>query len=310
MLMFISCTEVFETNLSKASVNLLVPANNDTVVTNTNTFKWQEVEGADKYHIQIVAPSFDQMSSFLVDSSIDKSSESFTLSPGKYQWRVKATNHGSQSDYSFPRNLFIDTSSILTTKQLIISVPSDQFATNSTNIDFEWNPLNPVEFYRFELRKGTDWNTAQTINNSQVSTNKFTIVDMKEGDYLWEVQAQNNVPSISKSSARFRLSIDTTRPLVPTLTSPQYAASLSDSAVALKWTSSDNSSAPVQTQIFDSVFVGIDSSFVASIYKGKANEDKHVVHLKRNKLYYWWIRSADKAGNVGGHSAARKFTVN
>lgn len=103
---FYSCEEITQPDLSDSQINILSPVDN--LVTNaaTNTFAWDPVEGAAKYQLQIVSPKFDSVVRFITDSSLTRNQLTYTLTPGIYQWRVKAINAGSQTGY-FTRKITI-----------------------------------------------------------------------------------------------------------------------------------------------------------------------------------------------------------
>jgi hypothetical protein len=85
---------------------ITAPVDNLVTTATTNTFAWEPVDGADKYQIQIVSPKFDSVVMFAVDSSFIKTTFTYTLTPGKYQWRVRASNASTQTSY-FTRSFTI-----------------------------------------------------------------------------------------------------------------------------------------------------------------------------------------------------------
>lgn len=101
-----SCEELTETDLSKAIINIIAPIDNLQTNDNSNTFAWENVSGAIKYQIQIVSPKFDSATRFILDSTVVKSSFTYSLSSGKYQWRIKAVNRSTETVY-IVRNIII-----------------------------------------------------------------------------------------------------------------------------------------------------------------------------------------------------------
>jgi hypothetical protein len=93
------CEELTEFELTNETIIITAPI--DSLVTNntTNTFAWEPLKGATKYNFQIVSPKFDSVISFIIDTTLTKNLFTYTLTSGKYQWRVKAMNEGSQTKY-------------------------------------------------------------------------------------------------------------------------------------------------------------------------------------------------------------------
>jgi len=101
-----SCEELTQADLTNKQVNIFSPVDNLVTTSTTNTFAWDPVAGAAKYQLQIVSPKFDSVVRFVIDSSFTNSVFTYTLTPGIYQWRVRATNAGSQTNY-FTRKITI-----------------------------------------------------------------------------------------------------------------------------------------------------------------------------------------------------------
>jgi hypothetical protein len=106
VIVFNSCEELTEVDLSNIPIRIIAPIDSLKTTILSNTFAWENVTGAIKYQIQIVSPKFDSVTRFVVDSSVSKSPFTYSLSPGRYQWRIRAINTGTQTSY-FLRNFLI-----------------------------------------------------------------------------------------------------------------------------------------------------------------------------------------------------------
>ncbi len=94
------CDEVFDKDIADEKVSLFAPANNTEIIASGDTailFKWNELEGAKNYQIQIVSPSFQAPVLALTDSLVTKTQFSTSLSAGKYQWTVTAINNTAKA---------------------------------------------------------------------------------------------------------------------------------------------------------------------------------------------------------------------
>jgi hypothetical protein len=102
-----SCTQAIEKPLENETVELTAPVNGLQTNLQTNTFVWEELNGAVSYKIQIVSPRFDSITRFVTDSLIKTTKITLRLDSGEYQWRVKALNNSSSSKYSNSRSFRI-----------------------------------------------------------------------------------------------------------------------------------------------------------------------------------------------------------
>jgi hypothetical protein len=101
-----SCEDITVDSLSGQKINIIAPLDSLTTSNSSNTFVWENVQGAEKYEFQVASPKFDSVVRFVLDSTFTKNSISYSLPSGKYQWRIKAINSGSQTSY-FTRTITI-----------------------------------------------------------------------------------------------------------------------------------------------------------------------------------------------------------
>jgi len=96
-----SCDDVIEVpDISGRTVNILAPTENAELSAGNIRFTWQEVNDANQYNIQIATPNFATATQILTDTLLPNRNFSKTLSPGNYQWRVKALNSNFMTTYS------------------------------------------------------------------------------------------------------------------------------------------------------------------------------------------------------------------
>jgi hypothetical protein len=134
------CSDVFETNIEKSTINVLAPPDNIHSTLVTQTFWWDNVSGASKYNLQIVSPRFDYIERFVLDTNITTDKFQITLNPGVYEWRICGFNSGYATPYSI-RTLFIDSTVDLTLQQVILVSPASNKATNESHIKFKWGKI-------------------------------------------------------------------------------------------------------------------------------------------------------------------------
>lgn len=106
-LIFFSCEDIVETDLSSEEIMITAPSDSITAHRGNINFIWGEVDGATQYQFQVASPRFDSVVSFIEDSTINNPFISLSLDSGRYQWRVRARNNTSSSAYK-TRTIFID----------------------------------------------------------------------------------------------------------------------------------------------------------------------------------------------------------
>ncbi|WP_205511080.1 hypothetical protein [Longitalea arenae] len=102
-----SCEEVLERSLVDKTVVLQAPVNNGVPADSAVSFYWEELEGATEYQLQVVAPRFDSLIKVVADTPVTGQLLVLELDRGVYQWRVRAKNNSTVSNYSEAWNLTI-----------------------------------------------------------------------------------------------------------------------------------------------------------------------------------------------------------
>jgi hypothetical protein len=294
-----SCKDIIEENLSKSMITIVAPANNVSSSVATQFFKWEEVEGAETYQLQIVKPDFDSITQFILDTTIKTTQYSYVLQSGVYQWRVRAKNNTSNTDYVV-HNLIIDSSLNLASDKVPLSTPADNSFSKRLTNTFRWQTLPNASYYTFRVfLNGTPIfsrdTTATTINYAFAS----------EDTYQWNVLAYNSSSnSTSNGGSPYTITIDTTTPVAPNPTYLPLNDTTSQNPVPITWSSAE-AHATYQLLISkDSTFVNtgqtvkdtITSSLFYNFYNPTAT-----LH------YFWKVRAIDAAANVGGYSVSKKF---
>ena len=104
---FLHACELIPENIEEEQVILLAPHEDAIIATGDILFSWDEVEGATEYEFQLVAPSFAQTDSFVLDSTLvvvdsinyDADRITVNLPVGDYEWRVRAMNFGFETAF-------------------------------------------------------------------------------------------------------------------------------------------------------------------------------------------------------------------
>lgn len=298
-----SCTKDFIVkDIKNDLVTINAPTNNLVTSSNTITFWWEELDGAEKYNLQIVKPNFTSAQQLIVDTNLTGNKFNYTLNPGIYQWRIKAKNAGGSTEY-VTYNLTIDTTSNLTNQLVIPASPVNNFLTGSKTVAFSWNTLSSATQYQLQIL-----NSSSAILKDTTTTNtNYTWSSVSGGTFTWKVRALNAF-SITQYNSPLSFTIDITAPAVSVLSSPVNGSFVKDT-VDLKWTRSTTDTR------CDSLYVSIDSAFTsiissARVYATKLKINALSPNIPASSGYYWWrVKSIDSVGNKSGYSNQLKFKL-
>jgi hypothetical protein len=294
--------ELFVTDISSKKVYMLSPADNAQIQSQTLNFVWDSVEHATRYTIQICEPSFEYMRLLHLDSTTSNTQIKITLSPGDYEWRVKALNDGYETEYTTYK-ISIDSTKNLSGFQLVISEPADSFFTNQSLPTFIWEPITIADEYNFKIVEGDNFevgNLFTSIVKTNTSSYKLT-KPLLNGIYTWGVNAENST-SKTPFASRF-IWFDNIVPSKAILISPGNNQNITGK-VTFSWQKSPDSGTPH----LDSLFISTSNSFNPLVKSFQVYGDTLTDSLATGS-YYWRMSTTDKAGNFGGYTTPNQFTI-
>jgi hypothetical protein len=306
--MLFSCDDIFEEDLTDDIIVLNSPSDNDTSVVLSQHFVWEEADEATQYRIQIVSPSFSTSYNLVLDSTLSSNQIYFTLSPGVYQWRVKAINYSSESNFSVPFTLVIDTTSDLTNQIVLLSSPADGANTNDTLPYFQWQAMGIADSYNIIVKAGTNWNTGVIIIDDTTAANNYaSAVVFNEGQYTWGIRAINSNSYTTSFNPR-SLNIDLTDPPVPVLAAPANSSSQTAGNISFSW-SRPADIGTCQSPRFDSLFVFSDTAMTQLTGNFQTSNLTYQLNLSQSDTYFWYLIGYDEAGNKSDTSQIFSFTI-
>ena len=297
------CTLINEDDLSKESVYVIMPGDGLESISQSQTFWWEIVSGADNYNLQIVSPDFNSPEKLILDTTIVENRLSISLPPGTYYWRVCAENAYSITDYTTFSLTIIDTPD-LSHQQVVLISPLDNQSIGDTSVHFNWYVLEGTTNYTMEIRKES-WSGALVTLPMTIYSSDTTLY-LNEGSYYWGIKATNNFSSTNFTVGSFK--VDTTPPNTPLPLSPVEDSIISDSKVEFSWEptieTNDQGIMTVLTISADSLF-SQNSIIHNSKYQGAGCS----VDISTPGIYYWRIHSEDSAGNLSSYCEFRQFTI-
>lgn len=304
-----SCSKDFITkNIENETVTIVSPADNLVTPYNTITFWWDEVDGAEKYNLQIVKPNFNSVQQLILDTNVMGTKFIQTFTPGTYQWRIKAFNNAGSTDY-ITRTLVIDTTSNLNLLSVGLLSPVNKTVTANNNITFSWSLIPSATHYELKLTN-TLTNSVTTIPNITSSSHSysFSTVNGAEETYTWQVKASNSFSETQNNTIR-SLRIDHKPPFLASILSPNtYGANVRDTTY-LKW-NRNVSSSDIE---YDIISISSDSSFSSVL--GTQNVTS-ATPIRINAIYsysntsvpVWWrVSSVDSVGNISTPNQSKRL---
>lgn len=294
-----SCTPDFiEPNISGKSIQLLAPANGTQTGTETQTFWWTALTGAEQYNLEIVQGTFTAPTQLVLDTNVTTNKFTITLSPGKYQWRVEGINNGGNTPYS-TFGLTIDTNTNMATQIIVLVSPANNSWSNRLVNIFKWDSIVGATSYMLQVINQA--NLVMVIDTI-VKREPISLSLPADGKYTWQVRAQNNASNSPYTS--YTIGIDTTTPAIPVLLDPRNDSLTLTTHFTLSWTKTS----PPFSPVLDSLYIYSNSN-MTSIIKDTLTSLSSYSDTLVAGTYYWRVRAIDAAGNKSSYSSLFSFTT-
>lgn len=276
---------------------LTAPSNGSSTTDTTPTFSWNISSGAANYQIQVdnnsnfSSPEIDQTTSGTGYTPVS------TLPPGIYYWHVRAQDSvGNWSAYSSSWTVTLVVCNVPGTPILV--APTNGSTTNNNAPLFDWNTASDATEYHFQLDDNSDF-SSPSVSISVIDT-YYSPGTYSDKTYYWRVRGHNTASGCDiygSFSTTWTVTIDTTPPPVPTLSSPSNGSSSTDTTPTFNWNASggavnyqiqvDNTSGFLSPEI-DQTTNGITYTPATALLSG---------------TYSWHVRAQDSAGNWSSYSS-------
>ncbi len=313
-LAFASCKDIQSENIEGKMPVLLVPASNDTVQVNPVKFKWEAMEGATKYRLQVASPSFANPSEYALDTTVSLTEFDFALDSNEYELKLTALNSGYQSLTLGPIKFWVGIEPTITNDVVVLNSPTDNIYVNgSFTGSFNWNSLSDVSSYEFNMRQGSNFNTGIPFDfQNNLATNSVNLssgVTLSEGTYVWAVKAFLNSGTETPYAKR-TLFVDVTNPNTPLGPFAPIGNEIIGN-VTFSWSNgSDNGT--IKAPVTSTLQISTDSGFGTLWGTFTVSSNQAIVDMTSASAntYYWRVINQDEAGNVSLYSATNSFLLN
>ncbi|TCD05845.1 hypothetical protein EZ449_15380 [Pedobacter frigidisoli] len=305
LLMFVlslfACSEFIEPSLKDRKIILLGPGEHLETNSYQQTFWWEGSSDAIFYRLQVATPSFDSLSKLVLDTLITSTKFTYTLDPGKYQWRVRAENGSSQTAFAL-RSFIVYTSSIAAQSVQLIS-PLNGLVTNKNELRYEWLNLYGATAYRLQVDNNNFLDESRLLLN--ISTDNLSYLQQLtiEGNFQYRMRAENAAEN-SKWSVVKNFNYDITPPEKAGLLLPanRQAVTL---PVRLSWAALGDAD---HYQVY--VYKSDSTSLYGTAFpQAVSSASYNLLNAQSGESLLWRIRAVDKAGNTGIFSNYYSFTV-
>ncbi len=303
-----SCEKIVAEDITSETPVLILPAVNDTIDNNPVYFKWGEMEGASKYRLEIVSPSFASISQFLLDSLVVGTDFYLDLDSNEYELRLTAQNGGYESQILGPIKFWVGVQSSGTSTNVVVNSPiNDSYVNASFNNQFTWTSLAAATNYEFALREGASFSTGTIIDGqNNISTTSYTTsFVLSEGEYFWGVKAYFGTTETPFTTAHFY--VDEFDPNVAVLSNPGNLSFDFAGNVVFSW-GNGTDLGTIQSPITSKLEIATDTGFGTIIETVNVNGNSVTVNLSAG-TYYWRVTNTDEAGNSAVASTVYQVTL-
>jgi len=278
------------------AATLLSPA--DGYTGNSITLQCSTASGAQIYLFQIADDeTFTTIFWGLGDTGTEQTP---TLAwDGTYYWRVRTSDNANNYAFSTTWSFTLDREGPST--PALVS-PSNNYYTTDTTPYLDWS--EPADAVGYHLQVDTTASFSSPIIQVYPSVSHFTTTTLAEDTYYWRVRAKDAYDNWSGWSAYRTLTVDTTAPDAPVLSTPTDDFETNDNMPLLDWVE------VAETAVFKLQVDTIDT-FISTIVDQTNIADSYyqIVSSLSDGTYYWRVRATDSAGNTGLWSTIRSFKI-
>ena len=286
---------VYQGGKSFEFMNLVSPEDGSEDLPATITLKWNNVEGAEKYNLEV---SKDEAFTDLIynNTEIVDTAKRLTLEyDTQYFWRVRYSNSDGLSPYSGKYSF----TTIKPVPKVVLSSPVNDSTILGPLLWLKWKSVSGRDFYQLQVSKNSDFSDI-VVFMDDLQINEIEISDLEIGyEYYWRARASiNNV--LGEYSNTYKFSTYSDVPKV-VLRSPVNDSTILGTSVWLKWKSVSGRDYYQMQLATDNNFTNI-VEFLDTLHINEILVD----NLIKGQDYYWRAR-ASKYNYFGEYSSTSRF---
>jgi len=293
-----SCDDFFVEDISTYNMQLKTPSSGWKSEDKRISFRWEDVPKAVNYKLEVVTPGFAVNHKLVFEKLLQTAKFDTTLMPGEYEWRVKAKNSASETDF-FTSPFSVLPEFNISSKQILLMSPEDQAVGKVKNVNFKWEALSGTSYYSFKIKK-ENW-AGDTIVVSKLYSTNYTF-RLEDGIYSWGVAAIDTLNQKRTDYTIRSFIVDQNPPSVPILVNPANQDTVSSVVVGFKWRKTEQK-ANYAIEIYS------DLELKNRLQEKTLSDTLTYIDLGKNGIYYWRVNSTDEHGNIGGFSPVSLFCI-
>ena len=305
---FLGCEDIIEDDITDDLITVIAPLNDAEIEGNSVQFRWNQVDGADEYRIQIANETNNRI---IIDSLVQSSVFDLTINPGNYKWRVRGENFAYQTSYSFDSSFKVFSSTDLSQQVVELNTPVNNFYSNTYAMTFIWQGIQTATFYKFQILKVDNSNETVVFEDTNVLDTSITLGQTnltEDAEYIWQVSAENETSFTDYFRRRFF--IDTQNPPAPNLISPTNGQVFNiNQNITFSW-NFNNDTGNIQSGISSTIEVASDENFGNILFSESLVDQTIDLTINTAGSYFWRVKGNDGAGNEGQFNSSGRFTVN
>ncbi|MEN8191776.1 MAG: T9SS type A sorting domain-containing protein [Bacteroidota bacterium] len=207
-----SYTNLFEFNTRMGDPSILTlsePMNNSIGLENTIRFKWNPIDSAIFYNIEIAYDSDFKNIHFSYDSIYSSEMIILNFNEGfQYYWRITSTNQMSSQTIS---DIFNFSTHVGMPELPVAISPANNARNIDSEVNFSWSQAENAAFYKLEIAKDKQFKDI-IYSEDTLTTNNTTLKNLNEGNkFYWRVKALNSY-GISNFTDENRFTIRVNKP--------------------------------------------------------------------------------------------------
>ncbi|MDI6757106.1 MAG: hypothetical protein QME32_03680, partial [Endomicrobiia bacterium] len=178
----------------------------------------------------------------------------------------------------------------------ILLDPINNSATNFLSVNFRWQSSNDLTSgttgYFLEISEQQDFSTVLFSSVTSLVTAPMPLSG--EATYYWRVRAQDAAGNYSAFPSAYKVWLDTTPPSAPALISPSSGTVSNVTSRVFSWSSSADSFSGILNYTLQ---LSTAVNFAPLAFSSTTADISSNLSSRQN-LYYWRVRTLDRAGNV------------
>jgi hypothetical protein len=297
-----SCKDLIEPDISGRQITAEAPGDKLQTANYGVTFWWDDVDDALQYRLQVVSPKFDSIPALVLDTIVKTTKFTMNLSPGNYQWHVRAENGSSKTAFS-PAKSFTVLQSSIKQQKVQLSSPANNFLTNQNSLSFSWSSLYGATQYHLEIDTANFADEKNIYYDKTIPGQQINVTLSKDQVYQWRVMAINDTAQAQWSSI-YTFTYDHTPPAAVTQTLPGDKTTLSN-PVSLQWNAVPTA---VKYKLYLYKADG-NTAYTSSFPMVLTGTSYSLTTGSSGDTVYWKVTAIDAVGNEGAASDTRSFMI-